>query len=111
VAEELDGAAAARTARFAGDMDRLPVPRKLEIRVLAELRRQIRPRRLVAPLVTLAAATVLAWIGVSQFTATSPEPPDHHYSFLVERPGSVDELHPLARSLAEAMGGTARRNG
>ena len=110
VAEELADFRAARTRRFAGDLEPLPAPRKLEVRVLAELRRRIRPRRLLGPVATLAAAALLVWIGVNRFGGP-PELPAHQYSFAVEHPETLDGLPSMALSLAEVLGGASRGGG
>ncbi len=110
VAEELADPSAARTRRFAGDLEPLPAPRKLEVRVLAELRRRIRPRRLLGPVATLAAAAVLVWVGLNQFGG-APESSDHRYSFTVQHPESLEGLPPMALRIAEVVGGSSRRGG
>ena len=121
VEEELRNPAACRANRFAGDLERLHAPRVLDSLVQSRLAGRFPTQRWTVRLLALAAALVLAWIGVQRWGGSGvPEAPRsaalpgsayERYSFVVERSSSNAELHPIARSLAETMGGTPRRSG
>jgi len=118
VEEELARPLEARTARFAGDLEPLRAPRRLDSHVVAHARGRLVARRWLAPAVALAAATVLAWIGGGQLgwwgDAGGHAPAMvgsayESYSFRVVRPTSLRDMDPTARSLAEALVGSTGR--
>jgi hypothetical protein len=111
VAEEMERPAVARTERFVGGLERQSAPRVLEVRVIANLRQRIRPRRWMGPLVATAAAITLFWMGLNRLGWVAPGPEAKSYSFEVIRPASLEGMDPFARALAETLGGHHGREG
>jgi hypothetical protein len=102
VDEELRAPSAHRADRFSGNLERLSAPGVLERRIGSSLRRSNFLRLFAGPVATLAAAGLVVWISVrsGQDSAARRE-----YSFRVVHVSSLDELDPLARTLAETLSG------
>lgn len=101
VEEELRSPAAQRSARFPGDLERLSAPSDLEHGLRLRVRRRALARLLVAPLATLAAAGLVLWLSVR----SGREEQRRAYSFEVVQARDLEGLDPLARALAESLGG------
>jgi hypothetical protein len=101
VEEELRAPEAHRSARFPGDLERLSAPADLEQGLRLSVRRRALARLLLAPLATLTAAGLVLWLSVR----SGREEPRHAYSFEVVHARDLDGLDPLARALAESLGG------
>ncbi len=99
VQEELAAPERHLAERFAGGLERVPAPHALEQRLTAVVRRRALRRLVLGPLVTLVAAGLVVWFAIGQ----DSEPRARR--FQVIHAASLDELDPLARSLAESLSG------
>jgi hypothetical protein len=110
VAEELADPAKSMASRFLRRLERRTVPAGLEHRLAgararaergAADRPAARRTRLVALASSALAAALLAWVGLTRLSSAPEEPEDElTLDFQVERARSIDELGPMARSLA-----------
>jgi len=104
VAEELAQPALQRAERFPGNLARLEAPEELEEKLHWAVRRKAAVRLLRGPLVALAAAALVVWIALRD-GSPSPRP----YRFQVVHATSLEDLDPMARSLAESLTGGGPR--
>lgn len=104
VEEELANPARARIERFPGSLTRLPAPAELERRLSRSGRRTVLARLVLAPLVALSAAGLVVWLAVR---TDEPEPRRHRFE--VVHATSLDDLDPMARSLAGSLAGADPR--
>ena len=81
-----------------GNLDRAHAPPILARRVARALRRHSLPTRVLAPLATLLAASLLLWV----FVRGGGEEPAS-YSFEIVRARDAGMLNPIARQVAEAL--------
>ena len=98
--EELESPERHRVERFSGGLRRLRAPAALAERLATVVRRRALGRLVLAPLATLAAAGLVVWIAVR-----NPEPAPRRYRFEVIRASSLEGIDPMARMLAESLGG------
>jgi len=98
LSEELAAPAGHRVQRFSSSLERLSAPEALAQRLELGVRRRALARLVLAPLATLAAATLVVWLLVRRGG-------EHEYPFLVVRATAADRLDPLVRPLAEILGG------
>ena len=116
VAEEIEDPARHRAERFAGDLGRLAVPAALDVAVPVVLgganRRKSSPRvmrtsrvvrRLLGPIVTMAAGVMLWTTLDGSFKNHASESTTANYRFSVVRATSVDQLSPLTQSFLQGM--------
>lgn len=104
--EELEAPERQRVERFSGSLERLRAPAALAEKLTAAVRRRALGRLVLAPLATLAAAGLVVWIAVR-----NPEPEPRRYRFEVIRASSLEGIDPMARMLAESLGGGAGAGG
>ncbi|MFT5284448.1 MAG: hypothetical protein ACI8TQ_000604 [Planctomycetota bacterium] len=115
VAEELAEPARHRVERFAGDLERPVVPTALDDAVpvaLGELTFRVTKRtsrsselvrRMMGPIVAMAAGVML-WTSLdSSFAPKAHEPAAPQYRFNVVRATSIDQLSPLTQSFLQGM--------
>lgn len=103
VNEELGDPARHRAERFPGSLERQHAPAVLAHRLSVSVRRRALVRLVLGPLATLAAAGMVVWFAVGH-VGESPRRP-----FRVIEASSLDDLDPMARALAESLGGGVRR--
>ena len=106
LSEELRAPERQRVERFSGTLERLRAPAALTERLASVVRRRALGRLVLGPLATLAAAGLVIWIAVR-----SPEPEPRRYRFEVIHAASLEGLDPMARMLAESLGGGASAPG
>jgi hypothetical protein len=97
--EELEAPERQRVERFSGTLERLRAPAALAERIASAVRRRALRRLVLGPLATLAAAGLVLWI------ALRAREPEHRYRFEVIHATSLEGLDPMARTLAESLGG------
>lgn len=100
--EELEAPERQRVERFSGTLERLRAPAALAERLGSVIRRRALGRLVLGPLATLAAASLVLWIALR---TNEPEP--RRYRFEVVQATSLEGLDPMARMLAESLGGGA----
>ncbi len=98
VGEELAAPAAHRTERFVGNLELVRAPRGLERRIAERFERALPALRWVGALTALAAASIVVVLVLHDRDETGRRPP-------LIRAASLNELDPLARGLAFALGG------
>ncbi len=98
VGEELAAPAAHRTERFVGNLEPLRAPRGLERRLAERFERALPALRWVGALTTLAAASIAVVLVLRDQDGGGRKLP-------LIRAASLEELDPLARGLAFALGG------
>ncbi len=103
VNEELATPGRQRVERFTGSLEKLTAPPLLAKRIGSSVRRRALVRLVLGPLVTLAAASLVVWFVVGHVS----EP--RRRTFQVVQASSLEDLDPLARALAESLGGAAPR--
>lgn len=103
VGEELAAPERHLAERFPGSLERVAVPLALEERLGSAARRSTLVRLALGPLVTLAAAGLVVWFAIGR----GLEPRSRR--FQVIHAVALEDLDPLARSLAESLGGGRRR--
>jgi hypothetical protein len=101
--EELAAPEKARAERFS-DLERLPAPDVLAERIGGLVRRRAWLRLWIAPLSAVSAAALVVWIALRPGT-----PEVRAYRFQVAHAATLDDLDPMARALAESLGGGAER--
>lgn len=101
IEEELAAPALHRAERFTGNLERLQAPEVLGRRVGESMRRNALMRLVLGPLLTLAAAGLVLWLTAQR------EDGEREYRFRVTRASSLAGLDPMARALAESLGGNA----
>jgi hypothetical protein len=101
--EELAAPERQTVERFSGNLERLSAPGELAERLGASVRRRAVLRLVLGPLSALAAAGLVVWLALQ---GGASEPRSHR--FQVIHASSLDELDPLARALAESLGGGGR---
>jgi len=89
--------------RYPGTLERVSAPPALAKRVAVVVRRRALTRLVLAPLVPLAAAVMVVWLAVDRDDGR-PE-----RRFQVVHASSLDQLDPMARALAESLGGGVPR--
>ena len=104
--EELRAPERQRVERFSGSLERLRAPAALAERLGSSVRRRALVRLVVGPLATLAAAGLVVWIAVRR-----GEPERRTHRFDVIEASSLEGIDPMARMLAESLGGGATRRG
>lgn len=104
--EELRAPERQRVERFSGSLERLRAPAALAERLGSAVRRRALVRLVLGPLATLAAAGLVVWIAVRR-----GEPERRPYRFEVIQASSLEGIDPMARLLAESLGGGAREPG
>jgi hypothetical protein len=100
--EELESPERQRVERFSGSLERLRAPAALAERLASVVRRRALGRLVLGPIATLAAAGLVIWIAVR-----SGEPEPRRYRFEVIQASSLEGIDPMARLLAESLGGGA----
>jgi hypothetical protein len=98
--EELEAPERQRVERFSGSLERMRAPAALAERITSAARRRALGRLVLGPLATLAAAGLVLWIA-----SRVQEPERRRYRFEVIQATSLDGLDPMARMLAESLGG------
>lgn len=98
--EELEAPERHRAERFSGNLERLNAPAALETRIKASLHRRLIVRLVLGPLVSLAAAGLIVWISVR-----GEDRPASGYRFRVIEASSLEGMDPMARAIAEVLGG------
>jgi hypothetical protein len=98
--EELADPVRQAVERFPGNLERLEAPRELEKLIGSTVRRRALARLLVGPTMALAAACLVVWMA-----ARSGVPEPRTYRFNVVHARSFEDLDPMARVLAESLGG------
>src|SRR5262245_46248075 len=104
--EELEAPERQRVERFSGTLERLRAPAALAERIGSVVRRRALGRLVIGPLATLAATGLVIWVAVR-----TREPEPHRYRFEVVQATSLEGLDPMARMLAESLGGGAGAGG
>jgi hypothetical protein len=100
--EELESPERQRVERFSGSLERMRAPAALAERLAAVVRRRALGRLVLGPLATLAAAGLVLWLAVP-----SEEPAPRRYRFEVVQASSLEGIDPMARMLAESLGGAS----
>jgi len=104
--EELRAPEAARAERFTGNLERLSAPLALDRRLRSQARHKAFRRLILAPVLTLTAAGVALWFLIRGEERVRPQ-----YSFEVVHATSVEDLDPMARQIAQILGGSDGRGG
>ncbi|NOT28850.1 MAG: hypothetical protein HOP15_00215 [Planctomycetes bacterium] len=102
VSEELAAPERHLAERFPGSLERVAAPLALEQRLGSAARRSTLVR-LARPLVALAAAGLVVWFAIGR----GSEPRSRRFQVL--HAVAFEDLDPMARSLAESLGGGRRR--
>lgn len=98
--EELAAPERHRVERFSGSLERLEAPAVLGQRVGETVRRNALTRLVLGPLLTLVAAGLVLW-----FSADGRDE-QRSYRFHVTQASSLSDLDPMARAIAESLGGS-----
>lgn len=85
--------------RFTGNLERLGAPRALADGLRTSVRRRTLVRLVLGPVAALTAAGVVVWLAIGR------EPEPRRRRFDVVYATSLEEMVPLARALAESLGG------
>lgn len=101
VNEELAAPERHLAERFPGNLERLGAPQALADRLQTSVRRRTLARLVLGPVAALAAAGVVVWLAIGH------EPEPRRRRFDVVYATSMEEMAPLARALAESLGGRA----
>jgi len=104
--EELESPERQRVERFSGSLERQRAPAALAERLASVVRRRALGRLVLGPIATLAAAGLVLWIAVR-----SGEPAPRRHRFEVIQASSLEGIDPMARMLAESLGGGTVESG